>query len=114
MSVFGVVLFALLRTTLKARYFFFSRHGASGFLCVLQIVSFYLTFPSLWISLVDAAVMILRLWALYNQSRLILGTLLTFFAMQIVAYFVAYVMFSAKFPSDIQGKFNDVVLWITG
>ena len=43
----------------------------------------------------DAIVaMILRVWALYNQSRSILGTLLTLYAIEVIIMLVSCVVFS--------------------
>jgi len=41
--------------------------------------------------------MILRVWALYNRSRLIIGTLLTLYGTNVVSFLVYYVVFSARF-----------------
>ena len=40
--------------------------------------------------------MILRVWALYNQSRLILGTLLTLYAIEVIFTLVSCVVFSTS------------------
>ena len=54
-----------------------------------------------------AVVMILRLWALYNQSRLILGVLLLFYAMESIAFFISFVILSAhQSQYDPIGKLN--------
>ena len=52
-------------------------------------------FPAQLNTLVVAVVMILRLWAMYNQSRLILGMLLVFYAISIISFLVDRIM-SAK------------------
>ena len=44
------------------------------------------------IVLIDVVVMILRVWALYGRSRVILGALLTFYAIEGIAYLVCCVM----------------------
>ena len=36
--------------------------------------------------------MILRVWALYNQSRLVLGVLLGLYAMEVVLLFARYLL----------------------
>ena len=40
--------------------------------------------------------MILRVWALYARSRVILGALLTLYSVEVVAYLVFCVMASAE------------------
>ena len=39
---------------------------------------------------------ILRVWALYNQSRLILGTLFTLYAIEVIIMLVSCVVFSTS------------------
>ena len=48
--------------------------------------------------------MILRLWALYARSRIILATLLTFYAVQVIGFFINYVVSDLQFPRDPIGK----------
>ena len=40
--------------------------------------------------------MILRVWALYRQSMVILTTLLTLYAIEVILFFVVAVIFSNK------------------
>ena len=49
-------------------------------------------FPVQLNTLVVAVLMILRVWAMYNQSRLILGILLVCYAISIISYLVDRVM----------------------
>ena len=49
-------------------------------------------FPVQLNTLVIAVLMILRVWAMYNQSRLILGILLVCYAISIISYLVDRVM----------------------
>lgn len=53
-------------------------------------------FISKRITLIDAVVMILRLWALFGRSRPILATLLVLFAIQVITYAVCRVMISTR------------------
>ena len=48
------------------------------------------------ISLVYAVVMILRLWALYNRSKFILGPLLTLYAIEVISYITYCVVLHAQ------------------
>ena len=43
-------------------------------------------------TLAVAVVMILRVWAMYNQSRLVLGILLVFYPLLIISYLVGRVL----------------------
>ena len=45
-------------------------------------------------TLVVAVVIILRVWAMYNQSRLILGVLLVFYAISLTSFVVDHVIVS--------------------
>ena len=47
-------------------------------------------------TLVNTVVMILRVWALYNRSRLILGTLVTFYAMEVILVLVSSIILSIQ------------------
>ena len=49
--------------------------------------------PTRCFTLLGAVVMILRLWALYNQSRFDIGFLFTFYAIKITLCLVDCVMF---------------------
>ena len=49
-------------------------------------------FPAQLNTLIVAVVMILRVWAMYNQSRIILGMLLMFYAISITSYLVTCVL----------------------
>ena len=49
--------------------------------------------------------MILRVWALYNRSRLILYVLLTFYTIEVVSNFISYVIVSARFRHDPPGQY---------
>ena len=42
--------------------------------------------------MVDAVVMILRVWALYNQSKTVLGVLLTLYTIELILYLVDSIM----------------------
>ena len=57
--------------------------------------------PKKYALTVVAVVMMLRVWAMYNQSRLILGTLLTLFVMEIVSYILAFAINSD--PKNLSG-----------
>lgn len=48
------------------------------------------------ISFVDAVVMILRLWAMYNRSRFILATLLSLYVIETVSYLVYCVVLGTQ------------------
>ena len=48
----------------------------------------------------DAVVMILRVWALYDRSMLVLGTLLTIYTMEEVTMFISYVIITARLGSS--------------
>ena len=49
-------------------------------------------------TVVTAAVMILRVWAMYNWSRIILGVLLSLYALEIVSFIITCVIISTKLP----------------
>ena len=49
-------------------------------------------------TVVTAAVMILRVWAMYNRSRIILGVLLSLYALEIVSFIITCVIISTKLP----------------
>lgn len=51
------------------------------------------------IILVDAVAMILRVWALYNRSKLILAILLTLYAIQLIIYATFCVILSTQSES---------------
>ena len=51
-----------------------------------------LSFPVQSTTSLDIVVMILRVWALYNQSRLVLGVLLGLYAMEVVLLFARYLL----------------------
>ena len=59
-----------------------------------------------------AVAMILRVWALWNQSRFVLGTLLAFLAMEAISFFALYVILSIGdvVPVKDSCKFNQVCL----
>ena len=44
---------------------------------------------------IGPVVMILRVWALYNRSILVLGTLLALYGMAMITFFICYVIFFA-------------------
>ena len=46
--------------------------------------------------------MILRVWALYNQSRLVLSTLLTIYVMAEISYFISAVILIARLKSKLK------------
>ena len=48
--------------------------------------------------MVATVVMILRVWAMYNQSTLVLGVLLTFFFLEMISTLLATAIYSA--PSN--------------
>ena len=48
--------------------------------------------------------MILRLWALYARSKFILGTLLMFYSMEVITFFICYISLDARFPRDPASK----------
>lgn len=48
--------------------------------------------------------MILRVWALYNRSKLILSTLLVLYGANVVSFLVYYAVFSARFREHTSGK----------
>lgn len=52
--------------------------------------------------------MILRVWALYNRSRSILGTLLTFYAIEVIAFFVTYLVIDIRSPHDPIGELKSL------
>ena len=52
-------------------------------------------------TLFDIVVMILRVWALYNQSRFILRALLTFYAIEVIVNLVYCVFFNT--PNQLMG-----------
>ena len=54
-------------------------------------------------TLFDLVVMLLRVWAMYNQSKYILGTLLTVYTIEVVLYLVDCVMYST---SNTAGMYN--------
>ena len=41
-------------------------------------------------------VMILRVWALYKQSRVIFGVLLTFYSVEVIVYLASRVIFTTE------------------
>ena len=45
---------------------------------------------------IHAVVMVLRVWALYNQSMLVLATLLTIYSMEEISLLVFYVVLQAS------------------
>ena len=45
-------------------------------------------------TLFDLVVMLFRVWAMYNQSKYILGVLLTIYAIELVLHLVDRVMYS--------------------
>ena len=51
--------------------------------------------------MVTAVVMILRVWAMYNRSRLILGTLLVLFSLEIISIIIAAAIYSD--PKNLLG-----------
>ena len=61
-------------------------------------------FSMYWITFVDEVVMTLRLWALYNRSRFILGSVLMFYLMEIISSFVGFVVFSKSSGYNSAGK----------
>ena len=65
-------------------------NGCSFYFLVRLIVSFCVArFPKRHAILVTADVMILRVWAMYNRSRLILSSLLVLFSLEIIATVLA-------------------------
>ena len=54
--------------------------------------------------------MILRVWALYNQSRLVLGALLGLYTVEVILLFVRYLLVSISVGSGSASKPNDFVL----
>ena len=44
----------------------------------------------------DAVVMILRVWALYSRSRIILGALLTFYFLEVIPYLIVCIISSTQ------------------
>jgi diacylglycerol kinase len=51
--------------------------------------------------MVNAVVMILRVWVMYNRSRLILGILLMLFFVEIVSTVIAAVI--GSYPQNVSG-----------
>ena len=49
--------------------------------------------PTRCFTLLDVVVMILRLWALYNQSKFVIGFLFTFYAIKVSLCLVDCIMF---------------------
>ena len=49
--------------------------------------------------------MVLRVWALYNRSCLILCILLTFYIIEVVSNFISYVLVSVQFRRDPAGQY---------
>ena len=47
-------------------------------------------------TLIGIVVMILRVWALYNQSKLILGTLLALYAIEVIINLISCVFVSTQ------------------
>lgn len=47
--------------------------------------------------------MILRLWSLYGRSKLVLGTLLMLYAVELVSFFINYVITDNQFPRNPLG-----------
>jgi hypothetical protein len=45
-------------------------------------------------TVVTAVVMILRVWALYNRSKIILGVLLAFYVLVIIPFIIACIILS--------------------
>ena len=50
------------------------------------------SFPARLNTLVVVVIMFLRVWAMYNRSRLVLGMLLVFYAISIISFLVARVI----------------------
>ena len=53
--------------------------------------------------------MILRLWALYERSKFILGILLIFYAMEMILFFTIFVIYSKGSGNSDIGKLNRLV-----
>ena len=66
-------------------------------------------FSTCWIILVGEVVMILRLWALYERSKFILGILLIFYAMEMILFFTIFVIYSKGSGNSDIGKLNRLV-----
>ena len=90
-----VPMYIPLTDTFKATYCCISLNGLSYLLSVQQIVRFHVFFREMN-HICAVVVMILRVWALWNQSRCILGILLTFCIIEVIAYLVDCVILDSK------------------
>ena len=50
--------------------------------------------------------MILRVWALYSRPRFLLGTLLTFYAVEVISYLVSCAILIVHIRNNPLGKYN--------
>lgn len=82
------------------RYSISLRYGPSLFGSVLQTVSYYVVRSRARQCItVTRVAMILRVWAMYSRSRLILGILLAFWVLEIIPSIITCVMYPSKFSS---------------
>ena len=49
-----------------------------------------------------AVIMTLRVWAMYNRSRIILGTLLTFYVIEVIPLTIGSIIYSN--PRNFSGR----------
>ena len=59
---------------------------------------------------VYAVAMVLRVWAIYNGSRVILGTLLVLYTTEVILFLTSFIIMSAQFDRDPIGKQNGLIL----
>ena len=69
-----------------------------------QIVSYICFSLEKQCLMVIVVVMILRVWAMYHQSRSILGVLLLLYSMEVVVNIIACIIYSI--PGQIQGALD--------
>lgn len=74
-----------------------------------QIVSYICFSLKKQCLMVIAVVMILRVWAMYHQSRSILGVLLVFYSMEVVVNIIVCIIYSI--PGRIRGAL-DLISWV--
>ena len=76
----------------KAACFFSPARGFSGLSLLLRTVSFFVITSERRMSFVNAVIMIVRVWALYNRSKYILRALLLFYVAEVILVLVATLM----------------------